>query len=95
MMNNELLAILHDVDAQRIKPKAAAEKIEALDRWIPVKDELPFPGEKVIATDGIVADLATSDMVNWYSCDSNGISLLSMNNIIAWMPMPPIIKITD
>jgi len=57
-------------------------------KWIDVNDEKPFPGQRVIATDGDSVDMAEFDMVNWYSCDSDGESYLSMNDITHWMELP-------
>jgi len=56
--------------------------------WIKVSDRLPFPMQRVFATDGISSDLAVNDMINWYSCDSDGVSDLSMNEITHWLPLP-------
>ena len=57
-------------------------------KWISVKDKNPIPGQRVIATDGESVDIVEFYTSNWYSCDSDGLSFLSMNDIIHWMELP-------
>lgn len=58
-------------------------------QWIPVKERLPEPGERVLATDGgFVGELYINSFGQWQRYNVNHHSLLMALDILWWMPLP-------
>lgn len=58
-------------------------------RWIPVKERLPDPGERVLATDGgFVGELYVNSRGQWQRYNVNDYSLMMALDILWWIPLP-------
>lgn len=88
-----------DPDSDRMIPVRAVDKsvIDAAavyvfpeyNKWIPVTERLPEPGERVLATDGgFVGELYVNSRGQWKRYNVNDHSLLMALDILWWMPMP-------
>lgn len=60
-----------------------------IQRWIPVEERLPVPGERVLATDGgFVGEFYINDRGKWRRYNVNHHELLMALDILWWMPIP-------
>ena len=68
------------------------EKAPALtppNEWVSVKERLPEPGERVLATDcGFVGEFYINKRGQWQRYNVNCSELLMALDILYWMPLP-------
>lgn len=66
--------------------------IAPVPKWISVKERLPEPGERVLATDGyFVGEFYINGRGQWQRYNVNNYLLLAAFDILHWMPLaePP------
>lgn len=57
--------------------------------WISVKERLPEPGVRVLATDGgFVGEFYINEVTQWRRYNVNHHELLMALDILWWMPLP-------
>lgn len=90
-VRDKLIELLQDCDCP-YPCKAAGHLIAngvTVQRWIPVSEKLPKPGERVLATDGVVVgEMYFAITKHWHRY--NGISWKNFadTQITHWQPLP-------
>lgn len=79
--------------AQRKQAEAEAERDALLGKWMSVDDELPAPGTRVIATDGVFVGEAIFARDSRWSGYDGGILRDCIGSVVThWIPLPPVPK---
>lgn len=79
--------------AQRKQAEAEAERDALLGKWMSVDDELPAPGMRVLATDGVFVGEAYRT-VSWTWNRYDGVAMRDcIGSVVThWIPLPPVPK---
>lgn len=79
--------------AQRKQSEAEAERDALLQQWTSVDDELPAPGNRVIATDGyFVGEAYRTISGTWNRYDGVAMRDCIGSIVTHWMPLPSLPK---
>lgn len=82
--------------AQRKQAEAEAERDALLQRWTSVDDELPAPGMRVLATDGVFVGEAYRTSANtWRRYDGVAMRDCIGSVVTHWIPLPKVPKEGD
>lgn len=69
--------------------RAGAPTLTQPNEWVSVYDQLPEPGERVLATDcGFVGEFYINKRGKWQRYNVNCSELLMALDILYWMPLP-------
>lgn len=78
--------------AEGVKLKADLDewkrRADAAPVWISVKDRLPNPGERVLATDGAFVGTAFTRANGWMRYEGIDWQVISSSRVTHWMPLP-------
>lgn len=79
--------------AQRKQAEAEAERDALLGKWMSVDDNLPAPGMRVLATDGVfVGEAYRTSAGTWNRYDGVAMRDCIGSVVTHWIPLPPVPK---
>lgn len=79
--------------AQRKQAEAEAERDALLGKWMSVDDNLPAPGMRVLATDGVfVGEAYRTSASTWNRYDGVAMRDCIGSVVTHWIPLPPVPK---